>query len=134
MASTLKDEYPIYYYRGPIENNNVIFANYCWKIVRTTETGGTKLIYNGTPVNGKCNNTGDATQLPTRSAFNSTGKVEAAGYSYGKIHGFKTETLAKTPNGIIYANDVTYDTTTGKYILNDQRYVKDSNLEFTKNN
>ena len=38
---------PIYYYRGEIENNYIIFANYCWKIVRTTETGGVKLIYNG---------------------------------------------------------------------------------------
>ena len=26
-----------------------MFAGYCWKIVRTTETGGTKLIYNGSP-------------------------------------------------------------------------------------
>ncbi len=41
---------PIYYYRGDINNNNVVFANYCWKIVRTTETGGTKLIYNGSAI------------------------------------------------------------------------------------
>lgn len=38
---------PIYYYRGAVTNNNVIFAGFCWKIVRTTETSGTKLIYNG---------------------------------------------------------------------------------------
>ena len=37
---------PIYYYRGDV-NNNALFAGFCWKIVRTTETGGTKLIYNG---------------------------------------------------------------------------------------
>ena len=30
--------------------NNVIFEDYCWKIIRTTETGGIKLLYNGTPV------------------------------------------------------------------------------------
>ena len=47
---------PIYYYRGDVTNNNVLFANKCWKIVRTTETGGTKLIYNGTPTSdNKCN-------------------------------------------------------------------------------
>ena len=28
-------------------NNNVMFADHCWKIVRTTDTGGVKLIYNG---------------------------------------------------------------------------------------
>ena len=40
-------EYPVYYYRGSVDNNNVFFANMCWKIVRTTSTGGVKLIYNG---------------------------------------------------------------------------------------
>ena len=47
---------PIYYYRGAVTNNNVLFAGKCWKIVRTTETGGTKLIYNGIPTsNNNCN-------------------------------------------------------------------------------
>ena len=47
-AGTENDPYPIYYYRGNVTDNNVLFAGYCWKIVRTTSTGGTKLIYNGT--------------------------------------------------------------------------------------
>ena len=37
----------IFYYHGNTENNNLFFANKCWKIVRTTETGGIKLLYNG---------------------------------------------------------------------------------------
>ena len=37
----------IYYFTGNVENNNAIFANYCWKIVRTTDTGGVKIVYNG---------------------------------------------------------------------------------------
>ena len=49
LSSTANDENPIYYYRGDVKNNNVLFANKCWKIVRTTETGGTKLVYNGEP-------------------------------------------------------------------------------------
>jgi len=57
---TQNDEYPIVYYRGDVNNNNVIYAGYCWLIVRTTETGGIKLIYNG-DVNddGSCSNYGD---------------------------------------------------------------------------
>ncbi|MGN0992497.1 MAG: hypothetical protein ACI4PE_00950 [Bacilli bacterium] len=55
-------EYPIYYYRGEVNNNNVAFNNFCWKIVRTTETGGIKLIYNG-EYDGSCNNTGDASTI-----------------------------------------------------------------------
>ena len=46
-AGTENDEYPVYYYRGAVEDNNVLFANKCWKVVRTTDTGGVKLIYNG---------------------------------------------------------------------------------------
>ena len=38
-----------------IENkNNVIFANFCWQIIRTTDTGGVKLLYNGEPLNDQC--------------------------------------------------------------------------------
>ena len=47
IEGTENDEYPVYYYRGNIDNNNVIFAGFCWKIVRTTSTGGVKMIYNG---------------------------------------------------------------------------------------
>ncbi len=39
----------VYYYRGNVGNNNVIWANKCWKMIRTTSTGGTKMIYNGEP-------------------------------------------------------------------------------------
>ena len=46
-AGTENDAYPIVYYRGAVEDNNVLFANKCWKAVRTTDTGGVKLIYNG---------------------------------------------------------------------------------------
>ena len=39
---------PVYYYRGNVDNH-VLFANFCWRIIRTTETGGLKLIYDGIP-------------------------------------------------------------------------------------
>ena len=37
-----------------LEKNNVIFANHCWQMIRTTDTGGVKLIYNGETEDGKC--------------------------------------------------------------------------------
>ena len=40
----------VYYFRGEVMNNNVIWKGKCWKIVRTTYTGGTKMIYGGVPV------------------------------------------------------------------------------------
>ena len=72
FESTKNDVHPIYYYRGAVENNNIIFADFCWKIVRTTETGGTKLIYNGiVGSSNTCDNTGESVQIGT-SAFNSS--------------------------------------------------------------
>ncbi len=59
FSSTSSNTYPIYYYRGDDTlNNNVLFGNFCWKIVRTTSTGGIKMIYSGKPINGfSCTNT-----------------------------------------------------------------------------
>ena len=48
MTTDTDSGIPVYYYRGDVDNN-VLFANFCWKIIRTTETGGVKLIYNGVP-------------------------------------------------------------------------------------
>ena len=40
-----------------LDKNNVIFANHCWQMIRTTDTGGVKMIYNGEVEDGKCLNT-----------------------------------------------------------------------------
>ena len=84
IASTASDTYPVHYYRGNIDNNNVLFAGFCWKMVRTTSTGGVKLIYNGVyDEKNKCNNTGTASQIG-KSAFNSNYISPAdVGYMYG---------------------------------------------------
>lgn len=84
IASTKNDKYPVHYYRGNISNNNVLFADFCWKIVRTTSTGGVKLVYNGTyDETSKCNNTGTASQIGT-SKFNLNISSPAdVGYMYG---------------------------------------------------
>ena len=37
-----------------LEKNNVIFADHCWQMIRTTDTGGVKLLYNGESENGQC--------------------------------------------------------------------------------
>ncbi len=40
-----------------LDKNNVIFANHCWQMIRTTDTGGVRMIYNGEVENGQCLNT-----------------------------------------------------------------------------
>ena len=102
---------PVYYFRGDADkvNNNIIFNNMCWKIVRTTETGGVKIIYNGTPIDGKCETqTGTNTQIGT-SIFNErSGDNAYVGYMYG--------TAGSTTYEATHAN--TNESTIKKYIDN----------------
>ena len=46
----------VYYFTGSdaLTYGNVLFAGYCWQIIRTTDTGGLKLIYNGVAENNQC--------------------------------------------------------------------------------
>lgn len=54
-TSTFSGKENIYYYYGETPNNNVLFGDFCWKMFRTTDTGGVKMVYNGEPDSeGKC--------------------------------------------------------------------------------
>ena len=63
----------VYYYRGAVTNNYVVFGNYCWRIVRTVEDGSVRLRYGGSPTqNGEtytCPQTGTAVNIGS-SAYN----------------------------------------------------------------
>lgn len=92
----------IYYYRGGVTNNNVIFANKCWKIMRTTDSGGVKIIYSGTPTNNTCPTS--LTASSTSTAYNtSNSDARYVGYMYGSsctsystCHTNTTNSTAKT--------------------------------------
>ena len=45
------------YFDNCADKRNIIFGGFCWQVLRTTETGGLKMMYNGEPVNGKCEST-----------------------------------------------------------------------------
>ena len=132
----------IYYFRGKVDNNNVLFANMCWKAVRTTSTGGTKLIYAGIPFNTVTNATyngsrdsgvdptklkctQDANNTPItganatigKSAFNIPRESPAyVGYMYGD-GSYMYNSSSGAIAGTVYANDVSWDGT--KYTLID---------------
>ncbi len=82
---TKNDKYPVYFFRGTHQlKNNLLYANFCWKIVRTTETGGARVVYNGAPVDGKCTNTtGSNTQIGNNAFNTSYNKKQYVGYMYG---------------------------------------------------
>ena len=115
-SGTENNTNPIYYYRGAVDNNNVLFADTCWKIVRTTETGGTKLIYNGVPSDtGTCNNTGSASQIGTKAFNLSSSSLAFVGYMYGGIYNFRNKAMKGVTDTYHYGNDVIYSG--GKYTL-----------------
>ena len=110
---------PVYYYRGAVDNNHVIFANFCWRIVRTTETGGVKLIYDGVLSNGECNNTGEATTIGNVQFNTSYRSPTYVGYMYGTAYETDVKDITTLSGSIVFGNDVTYDANTGEYTLTD---------------
>ena len=72
----------IYYYRGSNKlNNNVLLGNMCFKILRTTEDYGVRLVYNGIYEEDKCNN---KKILEDKNKYNNKSNFNAyVGFMYG---------------------------------------------------
>lgn len=121
LTATADDEYPVYYYRGAVSDNNVRFADICWKAMRTTSTGGVKLVYNGLPnASNQCTNTTSSSYGVTdigSSAFNSSYNSPAyVGYMRGNTIYTAASRNVRTA-GYVFANDVEWDG--GQYTLKD---------------
>ena len=128
---------PVYYYKGNVQNNNVLFAGFCWKIVRTTETGGVKIVYNGVQKNGSCNNTGADSQIGT-SKFNEKYNSPAyVGYMHNIVYPYSREVMFDYDNeDIVFGNSFTYNSNNGTYTLIDTKTVAtwDSGYNTINNN
>ena len=113
---------PVYYYKGNVQNNNVLFAGFCWKIVRTTETGGVKIVYNGVQKNGSCNNTGTDSQIG-ESVFNEDGKSPAyVGYMHNIVYQTSSKSMSSQSN-VVFGNSFNYNSNNGIYTLKDTKTV-----------
>lgn len=105
----------IYYYyaykddnaNAILDKNNVIFAGQCWQMIRTTDTGGVKLLYNGEVEDGKClstrgNHVGYVSG--TEQSMNTT-------YYYGTSYKYDTATKSFSLSGTISTGTIK----TGQY-------------------
>ena len=131
LPGTESNTNPIYYYRGAVTDNNVIFGDYCWQMVRTTDTGGIKMIYNGAVTgNGEtCENTAHADRIISSGAFNSQyNTVADVGYMNNARYTF---TNAAGATGSIYGKNVEWDGT-NYLVIEDTANVASSNT--TKDN
>ena len=121
LESTSSDTYPVYYYTDP-DVNNVLFGGFCWKIARTTETGGVKLVYNGEPdENGSCDNTGSATQLSSTSAFNRNSSSTAdVGYMYNTRYTYNLRDMTSRQTVV---STISMSSTTSYYYSDTYNYT-----------
>ena len=66
----------VYYYRGAVTNNYLVFGNYCWRIVRTVEDGSVRLRYGGAATQSgetyTCPQTGTAVNIASSQVYNTS--------------------------------------------------------------
>ena len=102
-------------YFNKCSNRNIIFGNYCWQIIRTTETKGIRMIYNGDVVDGKCESTRDD-HLGIVGINPSTKRIDSP-YLYSSTFTYDLENKTFTlinPEEYTWSND-TYENILGKY-------------------
>ena len=97
-----------------LNKNNVVFAGHCWQMIRTTDTGGVKMIYNGEAENNQCLNTrGNHVGYASRTTQNL-----ASQYWYGTDYTYdsqnKTFKVSGTTEQAIW-NETTSPGLIGKY-------------------
>ena len=110
----------VYYYRGNVDNY-VLFANFCWKIIRTTETGGVKLIYNGVQ-----KDTYESITAIEQSSYANVSNDETYPYTFDSTN--KTWTSTNKTNSATGTISFSVDTA-GDYVLS---YVMSSETNYDK--
>lgn len=94
-----------------LDKNNVVFAGICWQMIRTTDTGGVKMIYNGEVAS-------DGTCLNQR--------FDESGYS-------SLTTIAYDNDNYTFADNYSYDKTTSSFILSGEKTVSKLNSDTVDN-
>ncbi len=94
-----------------LDKNNVVFVGICWQMIRTTDTGGVKMIYNGEVAS-------DGTCLNQR--------FDESGYS-------SLTTIAYDNDNYTFADNYSYDKTTSSFILSGEKTVSKLNSDTVDN-
>ena len=110
--------------------NNVVFAGFCWQMIRTTDTGGVKMIYSGVARNLKCSDPFTINISP--SYYNNYTNVSPAYLGYMYNPNILIESPGYDYGSNLYGNDVTY--MDGKYSLVNTSTTKDNNHHYSCGN
>ncbi len=150
-SNSVDEENKIMYYRGNINNNFIIFKNYCWQILRTTTDGKVKLLYAGEVTDKKCLAEDAALYaIPNKIKYNLVDNADNIGYMIpdddGNINakdsnikaeidswfeekfGQETDNFADT----VFCNDREYNSAAGHY--NGWKRLQDGTPTFTCSN
>ncbi len=123
---------------GP-DNNYVMFGGLCWRMMRTTETGGVKIMYYG----DDCNNQ----NYIVGNFNNQSNSLSYAGYMYNKVYDSQLASFISNKvilydsytidnneyHGFLVSNNINYDRETGKYNLESTYYVSNSSYYMNSN-
>ena len=102
------------YFDNCSNKRNVIFGGFCWQVIRTTETGGTKLLFNGKPINNSCETSNNMILVYTNTtvmSYNLEGN-----YVYGSLFKVNLDnTFSLIDTTVSTWSDSTYEDLIGKY-------------------
>ena len=121
-----KSTQKIYHYYGSndvngaaiLDKNNVLFAGHCWQMIRTTDTGGVKMIYNGEAEDGKCLNTRENHVGYALEYATPVRQTLSTNYYYGTDYTYDSENKLFRVSGTVETNvwnDSTASSLLGKY-------------------
>ena len=126
----------VYYYRGDVQNNNVYFGGFYWKIIRTNGDGSIRLIYAGKSVNAS----GNASSINQKTyKYNDySHDLTYVGYMYGDNFELKTYEhvkIAFSTNTVKYywSDSYTYNEQEQRFYLSGN-IIQASYLEMMKDN
>ena len=112
--------------------NNVIIGGFCWQMIRTTDTGGVKIMYTGKATNNNCENASTRAVIYSGAYSIVSPSPVVVGYMYYNNQNVIMKDDVGTEYGRLYANNVTYSN--GMYTLVDTQNRLDVNHHYTCGN
>lgn len=134
---SLPDDYgDSFFYRGKVLDNNIIFDNICWKIIRINGNGTIRIIYNGNQNSGACSSEGETIG---KTPYNSDGYDNTF---VGYMHSNKAQSNYEDTHKNLYESDLKiyidkwYENTITKdnQYISDSLFCNDRGVENTNNN
>ena len=128
----------VYYYTGAgaLDKANVLFGGFCWQIVRTTDTGGIKLIYNGVAVNNQCKDDRSSTNWKGLNATKEFTKI-SGNFLYAESYDYDIDTetfnLVNPDNELKTWSYGNYEDFLGKYTCFDETGIGCSRIWYIGN-